>query len=310
MNRLRPPLACAAAGLLLVSASCNGNAPERPAVARPATAAAAAAAAPPPVASAAPARATVEFAEIGQPVQGGWLRGSVPAGTQSLALDGKPVTVDTDGTFFIAFDRDSGPTATLVAQLADGRSVSRAIAVAPRAWRIEQVATPLRPRGVPDAEFQRRRADELARIREARATVTDATGWRQAFAWPVRGRISGLFGSQRIYAGQPGSYHSGTDIAGPTGTLFTAPADGVVILAAEQPFTLEGRLLMIDHGSGLNSAFLHCSELLVRTGDRVRQGQPIGRIGMTGRATGPHLHWSLRWQDARLDPALFAGPMP
>ena len=135
-------------------------------------------------------------------------------------------------------------------------------------------------------------------------------GWRQSFVWPVKGRLSGLFGSQRIYNGTPGSYHSGTDIAtGESGTPFAAPADGVVVLAADQPFTLEGRLLMIDHGMGLNSSFLHCSELLVKEGDRVRQGQVIGRIGATGRATGPHLHWSIKWGQARLDPILFTGPM-
>jgi murein DD-endopeptidase MepM/ murein hydrolase activator NlpD len=82
-----------------------------------------------------------------------------------------------------------------------------------------------------------------------------------------------------------------------------------VILAAQQPFTLEGHLLMIDHGMGLNSAFLHCSAITVKEGDKVRQGQVIGRIGMTGRATGPHLHWSIKWRDARLDPLLFTGPM-
>jgi murein DD-endopeptidase MepM/ murein hydrolase activator NlpD len=84
----------------------------------------------------------------------------------------------------------------------------------------------------------------------------------------------------------------------------------VVILAAASPFTLEGNLLMIDHGMGLNSAFLHCSALMVKAGDQVRQGQLIGRIGATGRATGPHLHWSIKWRQARLDPILFAGPMP
>ena len=135
-------------------------------------------------------------------------------------------------------------------------------------------------------------------------------GWRQRFIWPVMGRLSGRFGSQRIYNGTPGAYHSGLDIAtGASGTPFVAPADGVVILAAASPFTLEGRLLMIDHGMGLNSAFLHCSALAVQVGDRVRQGQYIGRIGMTGRATGPHLHWSIKWREARLDPLLFAGAM-
>ena len=89
-----------------------------------------------------------------------------------------------------------------------------------------------------------------------------------------------------------------------------APAEGVVVLAADAPFTLEGNLLIIDHGMGLSSAFLHSSELLVREGESVRQGQVIGRIGMTGRATGPHLHWGLTWRGLRLDPLLFTGPMP
>ena len=154
------------------------------------------------------------------------------------------------------------------------------------------------------------RRPELARINAARAKVNDATGWRQKFIWPVKGRISGLFGSQRVYRGEPGAYHSGLDIAtGESGTPFVAPADGVVILAAKQPFALEGHLLMIDHGMGLSSAFLHCSALMVEEGDRVKQGQLIGRIGMTGRATGPHLHWGMKWRDARIDPILLTGPM-
>ena len=88
-----------------------------------------------------------------------------------------------------------------------------------------------------------------------------------------------------------------------------APADGVVVLAAQTSFSLEGRLLIIDHGMGLNSAFLHCSALDVKVGDVVKQGQQIGRIGATGRATGPHLHWSIKWGKAKLDPLLFTGAM-
>jgi murein DD-endopeptidase MepM/ murein hydrolase activator NlpD len=210
-----------------------------------------------------------------------------------------------DRTFLVAFDRDAPRSAQLVAQLADGRRVAEPLNIAPRAWDIERIATPARPAAIPSAEYQRTRAGELARIAAARARDTDAQGWRQAFVWPARGRISGKFGAQRIYAGEPGSYHSGLDIAGGAGAVFVAPADGVVILAANASFTLEGKLLMIDHGAGLNSAFLHASELLVGEGERVRQGQPIGRIGETGRATGPHLHWGLKWREARLDPLLF-----
>jgi len=92
--------------------------------------------------------------------------------------------------------------------------------------------------------------------------------------------------------------------------LVVAPADGVVILAADHPFTLEGNLLMIDHGMGLNTAFMHLSRIDVKLGERVRRGQPVGAVGRSGRATGPHLHWSLKWRDARIDPLLVAGPMP
>ena len=250
------------------------------------------------------------FAVSGQLTQGGWIKGKAPGGTVSLSLDGRQISVAPDGSFFAAFDRDSMSSASLQATLADGREVSHALTILPRAWKIEHVAVGPRPGSIPSEEYRRRRSAELARINAARAKDTQSLGWRQSFVWPVKGRLSGQFGSQRIYRGTPGSYHSGTDIAtGESGTLFVAPADGVVILAAGEPFTLEGRLLMIDHGMGLNSAFLHCSELLVREGDVVRQGQPIGRIGATGRATGPHLHWSIKWRDARLDPILFTGAM-
>ena len=126
----------------------------------------------------------------------------------------------------------------------------------------------------------------LAQINAARHMRVVSEGWRQRFIWPAKGRISGVFGSQRIYAGQPGAPHNGVDVAGAIGTPVVAPADGVVILAAPSPFTLEGNLLMIDHGMGLNSAFLHSSQILVKVGDHVRQGQVIGRIGMTGRSGG------------------------
>jgi murein DD-endopeptidase MepM/ murein hydrolase activator NlpD len=253
---------------------------------------------------------TNDFRLSGQPTQGGWLRGLAPAGTRSVQFNGNPVQVAPDGQFLIAFDRDSGPVATLTATLGSGRTLTRALSVSPRAWKIEHIPIGPRPGATPSEAFRRIREGELAQINAARAMNTFSDGWRQAFVWPAQGRISGRFGSQRIYNGTPGSYHSGLDIAtGTSGTPFVAPADGVVILAAGKPFTLEGNLLMIDHGMGLNSAFLHCSQLLVKVGDRVRQGQVIGRIGATGRATGPHLHWSIKWRDARLDPLLFTGPM-
>lgn len=262
-----------------------------------------------PSAPASPRALARDFAISGEATQGGWLRGTVPAGTASLALDGAAVPVAPDGGFLVAFDRDAPASARLAATLKDGTAVVRALPVSPRSWNIEHVNVARRPGG-PTEAFMARRRPELARIAAARQIRTDAQGWRQPFVWPVKGRLSGLFGSQRIYRGEPASYHSGTDITtGTSGTPFVAPADGVVVLAADQPFTLEGHLLMIDHGMGLTSAFLHCSKILVKEGEAVKQGQVIGAIGMSGRATGPHLHWGMRWNEARLDPMLFAGPM-
>jgi len=250
-----------------------------------------------------------DFILIGDARQGGVMRGTVPAGTRALSFDGASVAVDKDGQFLIAFDRDSHQTAILRAALSDGAVVTRSLSVAPGDWHLEYINAPYTGRAT-SAEFRRLRDGELAQIAQARAINAQSDGWRQNFRWPVTGSISSGFGSQRIYQGKPGSYHGGVDIRAKTGTPFVAPADGVVVLAAERPFTLEGYLLIVDHGMGLNSAFLHCSSLAVKKGDRVRQGQVLGTVGSSGRATGPHMHWGMKWRDSRLDPVALAGPMP
>lgn len=237
------------------------------------------------------------------PQQGALVRGIVPPRTTRLVIDGRDVRFAKDHRFIVGFGRDHAGTALVSAFLEDGTSMTEKLAVSPTPWIVENLSR-LPHHAQPDAEFQARRPAELEQIAAARRTVTGAEGWRQDFVWPVPGRITGRFGSQRIYAGEPGAPHAGVDLAGRIGTPVVAPADGVVILAAASPFTLEGNLLMIDHGMGLNSAFLHLSRIDVKAGETVRQGQPIGAVGMTGRATGPHLHWGMKWQDERIDPAM------
>lgn len=245
----------------------------------------------------------------GQFEQGGWVRGRVPSGTASAKLGDTELKFDNDGYFFAAFDRDEGSSVKFVATTDDGRrTIGATRPITPRNWNIEHINVARRAGGASDT-FMQRRQPELDAIWNARLKDTGSEGWKQDFIWPATGRISGRFGSQRIYRGEPGSYHSGLDIAGGNGTTYVAPADGVVVLAV-QGFSLEGNLLIIDHGQGLNSAFLHSSELFVRDGQAVKQGQPLGRIGASGRATGPHLHWSIKWHNSRLDPLLFLPPMP
>jgi murein DD-endopeptidase MepM/ murein hydrolase activator NlpD len=295
-------------GLLMLPGSCIAAEPTPPPKPKPKMAAVAVAPRPVPPPQMAMAMAIGKFRLDRQPQQGIYALGTVPQGTKRLVIDGRDVGIATDGRFGVGFGRDYATTTLITAFLADGQSVTERLPVGKWAWKIENLSR-LPHHSQPDAEFQSRRPGELAQINAARRIASDAGGWRQRFVWPSRGRISGLFGSQRIYAGQPGAPHSGVDVAGPTGAPVVAPADGVVTLAASSPFTLEGNLLMIDHGMGLNSAFLHLSKIDVKAGDIVRQGQRVGSIGATGRATGPHLHWGMKWHDERIDPQRLAGPM-
>lgn len=305
MRRVAAITAAMALGLL---ASCTANSKASEAAAPDSASEAAATAEPASADQRAPVAAqNTSFSYAGEMTQGGFIRGRVPPGTASASLGEQRLDVAADGTFFAAFDRDSAGQLPLTATLANGRIVNETLSVSPREWNIQRVNAPLRPSGSSEAWWARRKPEYEA-INAARAKVTDASGWQQDFIWPVKGRISGLFGRQRIYQGEPGSYHSGIDIAPGNGVPFVAPADGVVVLA-RTGFSLEGGLIIIDHGAGLNSAFLHASRIVVEEGQSVRQGQHIGNVGATGRATGPHLHWGLKWNSARLDPLLFAGPM-
>ena len=314
MSSKRADRLCRGAALALVVALAGcvppadaGKQPAPAPVVQPVRAPPASSPTPSPTPPRAPVRA--DFALQGIAEQGAVMVGQAPEGTRALTFDGQAIPVAADGRFLIAFDRDAGAEARLVATLADGRAAERRIAVAPGRWRLEHINAPYRGSARNEAEFERRRPAELAEIAAARSKQVTSDGWRQAFRWPVTGRLSGFFGSQRVYQGKPGSYHSGTDVAVPAGAPFVAPADGVVVLAASAPFTLEGNLLIVDHGMGLSSAFLHCQRLDVKLGDRVVQGQRLGTVGRTGRATGPHMHWGLKWRDARLDPTKLAGPM-
>ena len=242
--------------------------------------------------------------------QGGWIRGTADTNISSITADGEPILFDPkDRTFFVGIDRDAAKTLQFAFTQVDGQTTSQTVTIAPRAWDIERVNVAKRPGGGNDEEWWAKREPEWLAIRDARAKETGSQGWRQDFIWPVAGRVSGRFGRQRIYRGEPGSYHSGIDIAPGNGAPFVAPADGVVVLA-RTGFSLEGGIIILDHGAGLNSAFIHLSRLAVREGDAVEQGQLLGNVGASGRASGPHLHWSLMWRDNRLDPLLFLPPMP
>ena len=146
-------------------------------------------------------------------------------------------------------------------------------------------------------------------IAAARQRDSGASAVAGAFVWPVTGRVSGVYGSQRILNGEPRRPHRGVDVAAPAGTPIGAMADGVVSLAVPAMY-FTGGTVMIDHGHGLHSLYAHLSALDVAAGQPVRRGATIGKVGATGRVTGPHLHWGVFWFERALDPALLVGPMP
>ncbi len=245
--------------------------------------------------------------------QGELLRGSLPSGSRNLAIDDAPITLTADGQYMLGIDRDATGSRRLTWVTPDGRSASRTLTITAGTWDIDRLPARLvnqNPNAAPNPAWEALRKGETDAIRAARAETTPWPFWQARFQWPAIGRISGVFGSQRVYGERPAAYHAGLDIAAPHGTIVKAPIPGIVRLASDGPFSLEGNILILDHGQGLHSAFLHLSRILVKPGDIVAQGQEIGRIGTTGRSTGPHLHWGMTWRGVKVDPQPLLPPMP
>ena len=239
---------------------------------------------------------------------GGLLWGQVAPSTP-VAFNGIEVPVLADGRFLLGLGRDAPATLQLTA----GSAIECTISIDRREYRISRVE------GVPQRTVTPS-AEHLARIRAERQRVSAAKAKRlqredllsavkSGLKWPVTGRISGVYGSQRFYNGEPGNPHYGVDVARPTGTPVLSPGPGVITLAEPDLF-YSGGTVILDHGYGLSSSFLHMSRIDVSVGDEVQTGDPIGAIGATGRATGPHLDWRMSWFNQRIDPQLLVPPMP
>ncbi|WP_269617972.1 M23 family metallopeptidase [Zhongshania sp. BJYM1] len=240
--------------------------------------------------------------------QGGLIWAMVAPGS-SAALDGKALAVAENGLFVAGFDRDAGPTASLKVCSPEGECAEQQLSIVQRSYDVQRVNGVPQQTVTPPASVLERIRREGALVSKARSQFTTRQDFVNEFKWPLLGPITGVFGSQRVYNGNPGRPHYGLDIAAPTGTLVSAPIDGVVTLAYPDMF-YSGGTLIIDHGLGVSSTFIHLSKILVEEGQEVKQGDAIAEVGATGRATGPHLDWRINWSDRRLDPALIIGPMP
>jgi len=242
----------------------------------------------------------VRFSLSGTMEQGSLVTGSAPPGSLA-ALDGRPLRVSADGRFAFGFAPDQTAPSLVTVRYPDGGGDSRSYTPIVRQYDVQGVNGLPQNTVTPPPEVRERIAREAEAIFLARLNDTPGSDFLSGFDWPAPGIESGIFGSQRINNGVPGSPHYGVDMAAPTGTPIVAPADGVISISGDH--YLSGGLTLIDHGQGVSTAYLHQSARLVKAGEAVKRGQRIGLIGATGRATGPHLHWAMNWFQVRLDPS-------
>lgn len=246
-----------------------------------------------------------------------WQQGTVIVGQLSTAerasiegieFEGRKLHIAKNGQFIIGLGRDAAPGATLIIINKDKRE-QRNFIVKAREYKVQRVDGVPQQTVEPSPDQVERSKREAELVGEARKGDLALMFFAQKFQWPLVGPISGVYGSQRIYNGVPKAPHYGVDIARPTGTKVRAPAGGLVTLAHPDMF-FSGGTLIIDHGHGLSSTFIHLSKILVKKGDSITQGQDIALVGQTGRASGPHLHWAMNWFKTRVDPQLLVGLMP
>ena len=233
--------------------------------------------------------------------QGEIIAGRVKDNAEAVIFNGKNYPVTEDGYFILAFGRDQKANADISLLYPDGGKRLHRLPVETYDWDIQRIngipQSKVTPDSSHDAEIRREQID----VRRSLTVMQPGDYWREGFILPVKGRISGEFGNQRIFNGTPKSPHSGTDIAAPEGTPVKASGSGKVILSGKNYF-YTGNMVIIDHGQGLQTIYAHLKEAKVKAGEIVKQGQIIGLVGHTGRATGPHLHWGASLNNVRFRP--------
>jgi murein DD-endopeptidase MepM/ murein hydrolase activator NlpD len=244
----------------------------------------------------------------GEFTQGGLVIGQLQAG-QSVSYEGRKLQITSGNQFLLGFGRNAPAEVSIVVYDADKQSETINLRITPRNYNIQKIeGVPSNTVTPPNSVLQRIKQD-AASVKQARKLVSNKQDFLGGFIKPANGPVTGVYGSQRFYNGVPKSPHYGIDYAAPTGTPVIAPADGIITFAHNDLF-YSGGTLILDHGHGLSSTFLHLSEILVKPNQVVRSGTVIARIGATGRATGPHLDWRMNWLNQRIDPELVLKVLP
>ncbi len=252
--------------------------------------------------------AAADVSLTGRVEQGGLVVGTAQPGAK-ITYGKQDIPVTPDGKFLLGIGRDAPATGELLVVSSDGTKSTQKFTIAPRAWEIEKVDGVPQALVTPDPVLMEKIGAENKLMYAAYMTLELTPFFQTGFIRPAEGRKSGTFGSQRILNGSPMAAHSGLDIAGPIGTPIHAAADGIVTLSHPM-MIMTGNTIVLNHGYGLETIYIHMSKILVKDGDHVKQGDVIGEIGMTGRANGPHLHFGATWFNTRIDPETLLAVLP
>ena len=252
-----------------------------------------------------PAHTASPLELYGELTQGAMVRAkTVPKA--KVYLDDRALEVAKSGDFVFGFGRDASPHAVIKVYLPNGNTIERKLTIAQREYFVQRIDGLAQHQVTPPQQVHDRIARESAMIGAVRRHHSPKRDVFDEFLWPAHGTITGVYGSRRILNGQPRNPHYGVDIACAQGSLVRAPAGGSVTLVHDMYFS--GLTVVVDHGYGISSTFLHLHKVLVKVGSRVERGQPIAQVGASGRATGAHLDWRVNWFERRLDPQLIAQP--
>ena len=217
-----------------------------------------------------------------------------------IVIDKKKVKVSKDGYFVFGIDRDRKFDITITKKI-NGKKDVITKQVLKRKYNIQRIDGLEESKVTPPESVYKRIKEENNKIGKARAINSDLPFFKDQFIMPVKGIISGVYGSQRILNGKPRWPHYGIDIAAKQGTMIKSSGSGVVTMAENDLYYTGGTIIM-DHGHGISTIYSHLETVMVSVGDKINQGDFIGTVGSTGRSTGPHLDFRVNWFQTRLDP--------
>ncbi len=238
----------------------------------------------------------------GEIKQGGLVVGKAQPGS-TVTLNGNKLMVSSQGHYTFGFSRDDQQTYQLVVIDKNGDRAEKTLTPEKRSYNIQRIEGIKKSIMQPNPEAIARAKQDSKQVKQARQVASSLEYFAQGFIAPMQGIVTGVYGSQRVYNGVPKSPHFGIDYAGDKGDPVKAPASGTVTMWVPDMF-YSGGTMIIDHGHGISSTFLHLSDAYVKKGDSVEQGQVVAAVGASGRATGPHLDWRINWFGVRIDPAL------